>query len=133
MNAKIIAAIVMAASAATASADDWTISGENGGSFTVLPKSVRIYRNKFGVTQVDTLVDWSGKSGEFHRSRYAVTGCGSNDGELADVRTDGEPNEKPMNWYIYGTRVYDRLALMICLAGVEKMEADIKKGKRPGV
>ena len=112
---------LLAASSAYADADDWKIKSASGGVATVMPSTVRTYTNRLGTTQHDALVELKDDTMD-NRFRFAVTGCGDLFGLIAIVSPNGEPigNSGVRNWALEGTKIYDQIAVMICLAAKDK-------------
>jgi hypothetical protein len=117
-------------------ADDesyWRIEGDDGSTvFNVMPTTARSYVNAGGGTQVEALVHMVGKTSKgkkyVDRSRWVVTGCQAQTGQLSWLNPDGTVDETRFEWAVEGDRLYDELAWRICIAQARKEAA--KNAKR---
>lgn len=121
----IITAIL--ATHAHAQPTSWTIESTAGGTFTVLPKSARAYENTNHQLQIDALTEIKPTAhAEQKRYRVGVTGCAEQTGQWGFVSRDGTPIASPMDWVEGGTRVPDKLAELICFAGVRAVQGKLR-------
>lgn len=98
------------------SAQAQSVTTDSGDSeWTLLPGTVRSYINSNKVRQYDALFDYTSKAPKASdRTRFGVTGCGTNDGLIAIVSPTGVPLGRVNEWAMSGNRVFDELARIIC-------------------
>ena len=122
----IIAAAILSGAAHAQTKDLWVVHFD-GGKAKVLESSVRTYTNSNQVKQSDALVDLTSDKGDF-RVRMGVTGCGTSYGQIGRVDLQGNVIQGTVKeWAEDGTRVYDILAIMICVAGEPKAKPTQKR------
>lgn len=115
MKHHIIAAAILAATAAAPASAEWIVKSANNSTFEVLPSTVRSYANAGGGRQLDALVE-ADTAAESSRFRLGVTGCASGGGQVGQVDRSGQPTGQVFEWIADGSRVYDQLAMLVCLA-----------------
>jgi hypothetical protein len=93
-----------------------------GFNATVMPGTTRTYKTDSGV-QSDALVEFRSPAGEYERSRYAVTGCDVAVPVKLIGRVLGDGvyiKDTIREWNPKGDRVYDTIAMTICIEARKK-------------
>lgn len=100
--------------------------------YSVLPKTVRMYKTPSGALQWDALIEMTIMKTPpvIVRERFAATGCKEATGKAGWIEDDGalQAGTTLYLWDADGERVYDHLATKICVSFILKVEQENKKG-----
>jgi hypothetical protein len=113
----IAAAFLLAVPAVAQDDDQWTVTANDGSTWTIHPNTLRSYMNVNNTRQYDVLVEFRDVDTPHlpsSRRRYGVTGCGQPSGQTAIVSANGQVLGEIREWVADGTKVMDGVARRIC-------------------